>query len=307
MQLARTWNVLAAALDGRLERLRQNKGLVWMPAHQSIDKVGIVKKSDGSRLTAVEWRANRLVDGLAKQVPLSNAALKGVIDLLVSAEHLTRHAAALLGIVTHAANNVKEQQVLEDGTIVVRTRRDSQDPPRGPRKPKGLKEAAKPTANDDAGGLAATEQTAESSPSGGEGLQPTARRRRAPKPRRAKSTISRRVPTLAASSKNERLPTAEAVERLVASASATGLQAASDTSKPTCETRAQSSGDAWWAATPACTVAATTATATPNKTRPLRTSRASSALSGDAAIGALLGTQRKRATKHFCGAGRGSD
>ena len=130
MQLARTWNILSAAMDGRLDRLRQNK-LVWMPAHQTISKVGVAKKSDGSFLTTTEWPADRLVDGLAKQAALVNVAPKSTINLLVSAEHLVRHAAALLGTVMHAANNVKELHALDTGVVVTRTRRDSQERPRG--------------------------------------------------------------------------------------------------------------------------------------------------------------------------------
>ena len=102
-----------------------------MPAHQTISKVGVAKKSDGSFLTTTEWRANRLADGLAKQAALVNVAPRSTINLLVSAEHLVTHAVALLGSVTHAAKNVKEQHVLDTGVVVTRTRRDSQERPRG--------------------------------------------------------------------------------------------------------------------------------------------------------------------------------
>ena len=46
--------------------------------------------------------------------------------LLGSARAAVKHASALLGRVTHAANNCVLENVQEDGTVVQRTCRDSQ-------------------------------------------------------------------------------------------------------------------------------------------------------------------------------------
>ncbi len=63
-RLARVWRRIHTVLEGQtttaLDRLR------WMPAHGSAASIGRALKSDGRPVTALEWRANRLVDALAK-------------------------------------------------------------------------------------------------------------------------------------------------------------------------------------------------------------------------------------------------
>jgi hypothetical protein len=66
-QLARTWNMIANNLDGDIATLTRDKLLVWMPAHQSPDAINSAMKSNGVEVTSIEWRANRLVDALAKR------------------------------------------------------------------------------------------------------------------------------------------------------------------------------------------------------------------------------------------------
>ena len=56
--------------------------LVWMPAHQGIGSVGVASKSDGNKLTMLEWRAKRLADGLAKQAALTHAAPQSNIEVI---------------------------------------------------------------------------------------------------------------------------------------------------------------------------------------------------------------------------------
>ena len=46
--------------------------LRWMPAHTAEGSIGRVTTSDGTMLTALEWRANRLVDALAKSAAVPN-------------------------------------------------------------------------------------------------------------------------------------------------------------------------------------------------------------------------------------------
>ena len=88
--------------------------------------IGEVKLSNGQRLTAVEWRANRLADALAKQAALTRKAPVAVIQTLKSARAAVRHSAALLGQVTHAANNHRVVGWRPDGTAEVKVMRDSQ-------------------------------------------------------------------------------------------------------------------------------------------------------------------------------------
>ena len=62
--LARIWHMAASALDGDLASVADK--LVWMPAHCTLAAVGEHKLSDGSRLSCLDWRANRLADAAAK-------------------------------------------------------------------------------------------------------------------------------------------------------------------------------------------------------------------------------------------------
>ena len=53
----------------------------------------------------IDWRANRLVDALAKTGAAIVAPAPGTIDLVTSAESLVRHRLAQLAQATHRANN----------------------------------------------------------------------------------------------------------------------------------------------------------------------------------------------------------
>ena len=130
MHLARVWGHIANQLEGSIEKLVGDKMLVWMPAHQTASCVGNRTKSDGTLITSLEWRANRLVDGLAKLAASDGATPASTATLLGSAEALVRHSAAVLGAATHNANNYQEEYVSDGGTTRHRTRRDAQQPER---------------------------------------------------------------------------------------------------------------------------------------------------------------------------------
>ena len=129
-QLARIWCMISDALDGNLQCLGQDGMLVWMPAHQSIATVGEAKLSDGGRLTQLDWRANRLVDALAKAAAAGNQPPPAVAKILHSAKCAVKHSASLLGRVTHEANHHPTVVVGPDGQATTRICRDSVDRPR---------------------------------------------------------------------------------------------------------------------------------------------------------------------------------
>ena len=56
--------MIAVILDNDITRL--SPYLTWMPAHISKGAIGTRKKSNHREVTAVDYRANRLVDLLAK-------------------------------------------------------------------------------------------------------------------------------------------------------------------------------------------------------------------------------------------------
>ena len=102
-------------------------------AYKGTASIGNILKSDGRATTSVEWRANRLVDGLTKLAAGDGAAPRTTTTLLESAEALVRHAAAQLGAATHNTNNYAEEFTRDDGTMGKRGRRDTTDPPRATR------------------------------------------------------------------------------------------------------------------------------------------------------------------------------
>ena len=103
-----------------------------------------MKLSDGKRLTAVDWRANRLVDALAKRAAATSRAPPAIIRLLDSATVAVRHAACLLACVTHHANNHRVEKISDDGSISYTVCRDAVSAPKGrKRKRDGAREPAR--------------------------------------------------------------------------------------------------------------------------------------------------------------------
>ena len=140
MALARVWKLIAHHLDGDLGQLLQTKRLTWMPAHQTPLAIDRVRKSNGKCITAIDWRANHLVDGLAKLAAAEGATTSQEADLVQSAECLVKHCAAQLAVATYGANNCTEHYLSEQGVEKTRTIRDSQEAPK--KMPKKLKPLA---------------------------------------------------------------------------------------------------------------------------------------------------------------------
>jgi hypothetical protein len=97
-------------------------------------------------LTGIDWRANRLADVLAKQAARTMQAPKAIIRLLESGRSAVRHAAALLGVVTHTANHHRVAVQRPDGTWSSRTIRDAQQPSRKPGRRRRLPQPPAPPA-----------------------------------------------------------------------------------------------------------------------------------------------------------------
>jgi hypothetical protein len=129
--LARVWSQIAAAVDEDLGSLVRDERLVWLPAHQTVAAIGSRRLSNGRVFSGIDWRANRLVDALAKQAAGDRQAPPAVTRLLASGKAAVRHAAALLGEVTYTANNFQRVEAQPDGTTITRSVRDAQ--PRDPR------------------------------------------------------------------------------------------------------------------------------------------------------------------------------
>ena len=128
--LARIWALIGMALDGDIQKLSDSSTLIWVPAHMSPSSIGEAKRSDGARLTHIDWRANRLADGLAKQAAAWSQPPTAALRLLASALAAVKHAAMLLAGVTHAANNHVVVSVDEEGNSTSKKVRDSVDKPK---------------------------------------------------------------------------------------------------------------------------------------------------------------------------------
>ncbi len=71
------------------------------------------------------WRANRIVDCLAKMAAGHDRIPRWVMQQVADAAKLVQYSAAKLGAVTHAANNLSVTVVVDGGATVTRTVRDS--------------------------------------------------------------------------------------------------------------------------------------------------------------------------------------
>eukprot|EP00973_Karenia_brevis_P009457 1276582-Karenia_brevis.AAC.1 len=136
--LARIWRTIANTLGGDVTQLLDDDLLAWFPAHQTLKAVGEVKGSNGRRLSPVDWRANRLVDKLAKIAAGARQHSQHVLKLFASADAATAHAACLLGVVTHKANNHEVTSTDGYGNTHTKKVRDSSD------KPKAMRASSEP-------------------------------------------------------------------------------------------------------------------------------------------------------------------
>ena len=122
--LARIWNLISGILDGDFSGLADHRRLVWLPAHQGFGAIHSRVLSDGKLYSVIDWRANRLVDAIAKAFANDHAVPCLVSALTLSARCAVRHSVALLGCVTHAANNHIVQETSDDGSTIRKRKRD---------------------------------------------------------------------------------------------------------------------------------------------------------------------------------------
>ena len=145
--LARIWSRIRHILDDDFSVMRTR--MRWMPSHTSIQGITNSKDSTGQPITPLMWRANRLVDSLAKLAAGRHRLPAWAFKKIGAAALLVKHAAAQLGVVTHSANNHKVDQMIEGGAVVTRVCRDSTAERQRPR----FFKAAPPTAKKKSGHL----------------------------------------------------------------------------------------------------------------------------------------------------------
>ena len=102
-----------------------NATLKWMPAHGSQNTIGRATCSDGSIVTAVRWRPNRLADLLAKNAAMPARIPAKARRLIGIAAEAVEYSLVKLGVVTYAANHFADRMHLPDGTTTTVILRDA--------------------------------------------------------------------------------------------------------------------------------------------------------------------------------------
>ena len=123
--MAGVWTLIGSALDGDTAAAVNQGRLVWMPAHLTRATAGAMRKSDGSPVSVVDWRANRLADAVAKSAAGAPLSTTHAVRCLKSAGDAHRHEAAVLGAVTCAANTHRVQIITASGNSTTVVKRDS--------------------------------------------------------------------------------------------------------------------------------------------------------------------------------------
>ena len=91
----------------------------------------------------VDWRANRLVDALAKTGAAITAPSDGTTELVKSAEALVKHRLAQLAQATYRANHHTVTSLSADGDWTTKVLRDSTSRPIGTRRSTFVRNMAK--------------------------------------------------------------------------------------------------------------------------------------------------------------------
>jgi hypothetical protein len=128
--LGRIWREIADIICEDVSTMVTSGKLVWMPAHQSRNNVGQAVLSNGVRLSPSDWRANRLVDILAKRAAAFHQLTPEAINTLTNAATISQWALAQLARVTHHANNHEVTMVDEQGVSSTKIARDSMERPK---------------------------------------------------------------------------------------------------------------------------------------------------------------------------------
>ena len=97
-----------------------------MPAHGAVHTIGGARDSRGQPITPVMWRANRLVDLLAKSAAAAQRVPTYAMDGLLSMRTLARYSLAKLGVITRVANHHGVTVYRDDGKTATVFKRDSE-------------------------------------------------------------------------------------------------------------------------------------------------------------------------------------
>ena len=97
-----------------------------MPSHRAAHGFGAALDSRGFPITAIMWRANRLVDALAKTAAAERRVPAQFYRCLADVQNYARYWIARLGVVTLAANRHTVTYWSKGGSTHTLVLRDSQ-------------------------------------------------------------------------------------------------------------------------------------------------------------------------------------
>ena len=106
------------------------RGMCCMRAHGAAHTICVAVKSDGVPVSALDWRANRLIDALAKAATSDSRISAGAIRLVGNADAAAEYVAGLAGATARAANTCVQHTMRDDGSLARTVCRDSR--PQGP-------------------------------------------------------------------------------------------------------------------------------------------------------------------------------
>ena len=114
---ARIWGMILNILDSDKQVIACAEKLFWMPSHIARCDIGQSTKSDGTAVSALDWRANRLADAAAKQSAMANRPPSQVRERLKFLQQAYSDGIVALATVTHAANYHQVTTLDETGAI----------------------------------------------------------------------------------------------------------------------------------------------------------------------------------------------
>ena len=127
--LARLWRLIFGHTAAVVPGFAAADRVVWMPAHCTRDAARFAVQSNGEKVSLLDWRANNLVDHLARAAASRNRAPAGDRRCLELATRAGGHCAARVGATSWAANHSPHTTTRADGSTVTLLCRDSEPPP----------------------------------------------------------------------------------------------------------------------------------------------------------------------------------
>ena len=127
--MARLWAMIFRCTGTVVPTFGPEDDFIWMPSHCTAATALFTLKSNSCPVSPVEWRANRLADGLAKHAATKGNMSANLLDNLHRANACVECAAAMVGTTSWHANNAHRTTWSSTGEALTLKCRDSALPP----------------------------------------------------------------------------------------------------------------------------------------------------------------------------------